>query len=60
MEEGPIYDRGGVWVDVFPVDHGIVKWSVGFRFTYFERDWEKGAADICKGRITVGRGLMVL
>lgn len=34
MEEGVIYDSQGVRVTVFPVDHGVVKPAVGFRFQY--------------------------
>ncbi len=34
MEEGIIYEKEGVKVTVFPVDHGIVKPAVGYRFEY--------------------------
>ena len=34
MEEGIIYEKEGVKVTVFPVDHGIVKPAVGYKFEY--------------------------
>ena len=34
MEEGLIYEKEGAKVTVFPVDHGIAKPAVGYRFEY--------------------------
>ena len=34
MEEGIIYEKDGVKITVFPVDHGIVKPAVGYKFEY--------------------------
>ena len=43
MEEGIIYEKDGVTVTIFPVDHGIVKPAVGFKFEY------KGKAIVISG-----------
>ncbi len=43
MEEGVIYEKEGVKVTVFPVDHGIVKPAVGYKFEY------KGKAIVISG-----------
>ena len=43
MEEGIIYEKEGVKVTVFPVDHGIVKPAVGYKFEY------KGKAMVISG-----------
>lgn len=61
MEDGLIYDRDGVRVTVFPVDHGIVKPAVGFRFQYKDKTIViSGDTRPCENMVKYAKGADVL